>query len=62
VNLIKVYYMHVWKYHNETPLNNHYMLIKKETENLKIKHTKRSKPAFLSFASATLSLVLQSAK
>jgi hypothetical protein len=29
VNLINVYYMHVWKYHNEPPFYNEYTLIKK---------------------------------
>jgi hypothetical protein len=28
MNLIKVHYEKVWKYHNETPLNNKYTLIK----------------------------------
>jgi hypothetical protein len=28
VNVLKVYYMHVWKYHSETPLQDQNMLIK----------------------------------
>jgi hypothetical protein len=29
LNLTKVHYTHIWKYHNETPLYNPCMLIKK---------------------------------
>jgi expansin (peptidoglycan-binding protein) len=28
VNLIKVHYMYVWKYHNGTPLYNEYMIMR----------------------------------
>jgi hypothetical protein len=38
VNSIKVHYMHVWKYHNETPLYNEYMLIKKMNNNRTLSH------------------------
>jgi hypothetical protein len=36
VNLINVYYMHVWKYHNEPPFYNEYTLIKKREKTKKI--------------------------
>jgi hypothetical protein len=44
--MIKVYYMHVWKYHNETPtLYNSYVLIKMwlKRVNLSVKKINRKK-------------------
>jgi hypothetical protein len=35
VKLIKICYIHVWKYHSETPSYNQYKLIKTEEKNRK---------------------------